>query len=76
MGTPKHGHTRGRTGKRRSHHALKKIKLANCAKCGEAVLPHHMCLVCGTYAGREVIKILSKEEKIKAKKDKHMKKHE
>ncbi|MBU4368758.1 50S ribosomal protein L32, partial [Patescibacteria group bacterium] len=60
-------HTRGRTGKRRSHHALGAIKLVKCPKCGSAILPHHMCAVCGTYAGKEVLKIISKAEKVKAK---------
>ncbi len=76
MGTPKHGHTRGRTGKRRSHHALKPTKFTKCAKCGVAVLPHHMCPTCGVYSGKEVLKIVSKAEKAKAKHDKHTKKHE
>ncbi len=71
MGTPKQRHTKGRTGKRRSHHALKTVKLAKCAKCGTAVLPHHMCAVCGVYSGKEVLKIVSKAEKAKAKHDKH-----
>lgn len=77
MGTPKQRHTKGRTGKRRSHHALKSIKLAKCAKCGSAVLPHYMCKVCGTYSGKEVMVIVSKAEKAKAKAKKtHEHEHE
>jgi len=32
------------------------------------VRPHHVCQFCGTYAGREVIKIKSKLDKKKKKK--------
>ncbi len=71
MGTPKQRHTRGRTGKRRSHHALGHLRLVNCAKCGSAVLPHHICMVCGTYAGKEMLKIVSRAEKAKEKTKEH-----
>lgn len=67
MGTPKQRHNRGRTGRRRSHHALGVIKLVKCPKCNSAILPHHMCKVCGTYAGRSVLVIVSKAEKAKTK---------
>ncbi len=76
MGTPKKRHTRGRTGARRSHHALATIKLVKCQKCNSLILPHHMCATCGTYAGKEVLKIFSKAEKAKAKLDKKKKKLE
>lgn len=71
MGTPKQRHTRGRTRRRRSHHALGAIRLVKCSKCGASVLPHHMCPVCGTYAGKSILTILSKAEKAKAKTAKH-----
>lgn len=67
MGTPKKRHNRGRTGTRRSHHALQPVKLVKCAKCGTAIKSHHMCPVCGYYAGREVMAIVSKTEKAAAK---------
>lgn len=76
MSTPKKRHTRGRTGARRSNHALGKVKLVKCDKCGTLILPHHMCATCGTYAGKEILKIVSKAEKAKAKADKLKKKHE
>ncbi len=76
MSTPKKRHTRGRTGARQSHHALKAIKLIACKKCGTLILSHHMCATCGTYAGKEILKIVSKAEKAKAKADKHKKKNE
>ncbi len=42
-----------------------------CEKCGQAVLPHRVCLNCGTFKGREVIDVLKKlakkEKKLKEK---------
>lgn len=67
MGTPKQRHTRGRTRRRRSHHALGAVKLVKCSKCNSPVLPHHMCEVCGNYNGKTILTIISKAEKAKAK---------
>ena len=56
---------------RRSHHALKKINLAKCKKCGKSIKPHRACSGCGYYNGREVIDVLknlSKKEKTVAEK--------
>lgn len=71
MGTLKQRHNKGRTRRRRSHNALGAVKLTKCSKCSTPILPHHMCKVCGNYDGREVVKILSRAEKVKAKHDKH-----
>ncbi len=49
----------------RSHQMLKKINLAKCQKCGKAILPHQACNFCGSYKGREVIKIKVKNKKEK-----------
>jgi large subunit ribosomal protein L32 len=56
-------HTSSKRGRNRSHLALKKISLNKCPKCGQAVQPHRACNFCGTYKGRDVIKIKSKKEK-------------
>lgn len=48
---------------RASHFALKKIKVNQCPKCGQAVRPHCACSVCGSYKGKEVVKIKSKSQK-------------
>lgn len=64
-------HTRAHTRNRRSHHALKTKKLAGCKKCGEPVLSHTVCAICGFYKGREVVDTLAKltkqERKLKEK---------
>ncbi|MFH1192392.1 MAG: 50S ribosomal protein L32 [bacterium] len=49
--------------RRASHFALKKKQLAKCPKCGKAIKPHCVCGFCGTYKGKEAIKIKSKVKK-------------
>lgn len=66
MTIPKKRHTSSKVARRRSHHALKKIKLTTCKKCGKAIMPHRACSFCGSYDGKEVIKI--KTAKTKSKK--------
>lgn len=68
MAAPKQRHTKSRRNKRRSHLALKKGKLALCSKCKSPVLPHRLCLNCGTYAGKQVIDVLAKLDKKERKK--------
>lgn len=54
-------HTRSHTANRRSHHALKAPAVASCEHCGADRRPHHMCLSCGWYKGRQVIDLESKK---------------
>lgn len=63
MSVPKKRRTKSSVGKRRSHHALSSIKLNKCAKCGRAVKPHQACSFCGTYKGKEILKIKDKSKK-------------
>ena len=63
MSVPKKRRTSSSAGRRRSHHALKKINLTKCAKCGEAVETHKACSFCGSYKGKDAVKI-KKEQKI------------
>lgn len=66
-------HTRAHTKNRRSHHALKTPTLAVCSNCGAHHRPHHMCLDCGFYKGRQVMDLAAKkdarEARMKAKKE-------
>ncbi|HOZ56515.1 MAG: 50S ribosomal protein L32 [Parcubacteria group bacterium ADurb.Bin316] len=66
MTIPKKRHTSSKVARRRSHHALKKVKLTACKKCGKAIMPHRACSFCGSYDGKEAIKI--KTAKAKGKK--------
>lgn len=65
MGLPGHRRTSSHKRRRASHFALKKLSLASCGKCKKAVLPHTACAFCGTYQGRQVLKI--KTQNVKAK---------
>ncbi|MFA6394265.1 MAG: 50S ribosomal protein L32 [Patescibacteria group bacterium] len=58
-------HTRHSTLSRRAHHALKKVKTGVCPKCAKPVKPHHACAFCGTYRGRDVLKVKAKKAKKK-----------
>jgi len=56
---------------------LKKRTLSKCSKCGEPILPHHICSFCGYYKNREVIDVLAKlEKKEKKQKEKELKEHQ
>ncbi len=63
MPVPAKRRSRSKARRNRAHYALKEIKLTKCPKCGKAVLPHTACKFCGSYKGREVLKIKSKIKK-------------
>ena len=46
--------TRGR--KRRTHYKISENGTTKCPKCGTEIRPHRVCMNCGTYKGKEVIK--------------------
>ena len=56
-------HTRAHTANRRSHHALKTPTLAVCSNCEAKHRPHHMCLECGFYKGRQVMDLKAQKDK-------------
>jgi len=60
---PKRKTSKARRGKRRSHFGLNPLHLDYCPQCHSPKLPHHVCLTCGTYAGREVIEIEEPKKK-------------
>lgn len=55
MAVPKHKISKSKGRKRRTHQKVSPPALATCPECGEARLPHHACLKCGTYKGRAVL---------------------
>lgn len=63
MAEPKKRLTSTRSGNRRSHLALKKMKLATCPKCDEPITSHTLCKVCGTYKGEKIIEV-NKSKKV------------
>ncbi|OGC05172.1 50S ribosomal protein L32 [candidate division WOR-1 bacterium RIFOXYA12_FULL_43_27] len=66
MPQPKKRHTASRQGKRRANWLkLKTRSLRACPQCGKKVLPHAVCPSCGTYKGRQVIKIKPPKKKAK-----------
>jgi large subunit ribosomal protein L32 len=67
MPVPKKRHSNTRTRTRRANWKLSPLNLGLCPQCKSPVLPHHACPVCGTYQGRAIIKIESKEAKGKEK---------
>ena len=64
MGLPGHRRTSSDKKKRAAHFALKAVSVNACPKCGKAVRPHRACAFCGTYKGKQVLKV---EKKLKKK---------
>jgi len=63
MSVSKRRQTSSRKKKRASHFALKKINVSSCPKCKSEALSHHACATCGTYKGKEVLKVELKKKK-------------
>ncbi len=63
MANPKRRHSKSRRDKRRANWKISLPDLSFCPQCKEPKLPHHVCLHCGFYNGKEVIKIKEKKEK-------------
>jgi large subunit ribosomal protein L32 len=63
MGTPKKHKTHAGKRQRRSHHALKRTNIFYCQKCKTPILPHRVCLKCGTYAGKQAMIVKEKKKK-------------
>lgn len=54
---PKRKLSKGRSRRRRSHHALSRVKLTECPSCHNMRLPHHVCPTCGAYRGVSVVEV-------------------
>ncbi len=68
MAVPKKRKTSSQAKQKRSHDALVKVNLVKCGKCGELLLPHTACTVCGYYNDKKVLDVESKLDK-KLRKD-------
>ena len=56
MAVPKKKTSKSRRNMRRSHHALTPVFSVECSNCGEPKRPHHVCLACGHYNGKVVLR--------------------
>lgn len=56
MAVPKKKTSKAKKNMRRSHHALSATALSTCGKCGAPKRSHRVCLECGDYNGRQVLK--------------------
>jgi len=54
---PKQRISKARKGNRRAHHHIELPKLINCEnpECRAKKVAHHVCPICGTYRGRQVV---------------------
>ena len=69
----KHRHSKARGRKRRTHYKATAPTLVKCAQCGKMKATHQVCPYCGYYAGTQVRKIESIEDR-KAKREKKQRK--
>ncbi len=63
MANPKRRHSRSRRDKRRANWKLQEPSFLNCTNCGNLVMPHRACSVCGHYNGQIAVMIKIKKEK-------------
>jgi large subunit ribosomal protein L32 len=61
-GQPKKKISHANQGMRRSHLALAAVNLSACPQCRALKRPHQACPRCGTFRGRQVIKIRTKRQ--------------
>jgi len=59
---PKKRHSRQRKGKRRASINHKVSSYVSCLNCGNKILSHSVCKLCGFYKGKEVIRIKKKSD--------------
>lgn len=62
MAVPKKKTSKSRRDKRRSHHALSKVKLTIDRESGEYKLLHHLDLKTGRYRGKQILSSLEPKE--------------
>lgn len=54
---PKQRVSKTKRGFRRQHQKLTAPHLMRCPNCRDYTRPHHVCMSCGYYAGRQVVEI-------------------
>jgi large subunit ribosomal protein L32 len=54
---PKKKYPKARQRQRRGHIVLSLPHLVTCPQCHSPRLPHHVCPVCGSYRGRDVLQV-------------------
>ena len=54
---PKQRVNKSAKGKRRSHLRIALPQLDTCPQCKSKKVSHHVCHVCGTYRGRQVLQV-------------------
>lgn len=54
---PKRKRSKSDQGKQMNNRALVLKSVSPCPQCHSPRLPHRVCKVCGTYAGRQVIEV-------------------
>lgn len=60
MAVPKQKHSKARTRKRRSENDKVRAKSSVMCECGEGLRrPHHVCMHCGRYRGRQMVPVVS-----------------
>lgn len=59
---PKRKRSQSRQGMRMNNQGIALKSISNCPQCGKATLPHRVCRGCGTYAGRQVLKVQPAQE--------------
>ncbi len=67
MPVPKKRHSNTRTNRRRANWKVVPKNMGKCPACGAPILAHRACSSCGSYKGRQVIKIKVKKGKSKEK---------
>jgi large subunit ribosomal protein L32 len=55
MAVPKRKQSKMKGRKRRTHYTALTPTVVKCSNCGEPKRPHHVCLACGTYRGRQIL---------------------
>lgn len=64
MAVPKRRQSSARRDQRRAQHKIEPLAYNECPQCHSPRLPHRVCPVCGTYAGRKVIEEKRKVEAV------------